>query len=159
MMYGDGYYGAIIKINKVLKICHDLDIDTVAGPVMSGAIIAMGCFLQSGNKNIKNPINAILLEKKGYCRRKHGSGPKIFGRHGINRILIVDDCICSGYAVIDAIQRTYNSFTSVNIIGCMFMSIPGGKKAIRIVKNCYPHLRFFSLYTGEIEITNGKEKI
>ena len=159
MMYGDGYNGAIIKINKVLKICRDLDIDTIAGPVMSGAIIAIGCFLQSGNKGFKNPISALLLEKDGYRRRKHSSGPKILGYFGINRILMVDDCIYSGDAIIDAIKETYHNFTSVNIIGCMFMSILGGIEAIRTVKNCYPHLRFFSLYTGEIEITNGKEKI
>jgi len=99
--YGDDHDRVWRLAGRLLRLCRKLNIDTVAGPVTSGVMVAMACFMRSCKSKYR--VRAMLLGKDGYCRAKHGDGPKFMGAGTTKRILIVDDCVSVGDAMVYAI--------------------------------------------------------
>lgn len=113
-MYGANHDTVLSRTAIILDICRKLNIDTVAGPAMSGVVIASMCFMRS-----MGDVNAILLGKDGFKRSKHEAFPKILIGQDIgilNRIMIVDDCIESGDTIIHAINEIEEFFSNITII-------------------------------------------
>lgn len=135
----------------LLRLCRKLKVDTVAGPVTSGVVIAMACFMRSCRSKYK--VKALLLGKEGYRREKHGSGPKIMGTGQVCRVLVVDDCVSSGDAMVYAVKELQEFFRwapscgyidcGAEIVGCASKYIHD--HAISRVREICPDAEFFSM--------------
>jgi len=140
-MYGINHDEAFNRTNAILGICRRLNIDTVAGPASSGVVIASMCFIRS--RSGKRKVNALLLGKKGYRRRKHPPSPKTLGHEKVERILIVDDCAESGDAIIHAIKEIREYFPTALVTG-VFCNGMFSYNSIKRLLSCHHKLRFFT---------------
>lgn len=96
-----------------LEICKEFYVDAVAGPVLSGAVMASSLATASSN------LQAIFLPKHTglYQPFKHNEGIKqAFGMSCPKRVMLIDDVIESGGSMLKASEDILSHWTSAEIV-------------------------------------------
>lgn len=156
LSYGESYESFLRSLKDLLGICNRLKVDTVAGPVASGAIIASACF-------VKANLNAICLGKRDYRRLKRIDCPQILGKNPIKRILIVDDIIESGDSILYAYWELKESYKmlyalrSPKVVGCAADIVT--KDGYKAIRKKHPLMKVFTLRPILKEMCHNEEKI
>lgn len=150
-------------LSNVVKLCGVLGVNTVAGPVMSGAVMAASVATAASRAN--RPITALLLSKAGgkYAPAKHCSGVrKVFLTNefhcGKVRVILIDDVVSTGDAMIHAIDEVQKDIPNAIIVA----AVSGNgwyKEEMKKISSRLSQIRFFGSHYGDgIEEKFIKEK-
>jgi adenine/guanine phosphoribosyltransferase-like PRPP-binding protein len=141
-----------IFLSSVVDLCRELEVNTVAGPVMSGAVMAASVATVASRTD--KPVTALLLNKAGgkYEPAKHCSGVrKIFITdaflHNKVKVLLIDDVVSTGDAMVHAIGEVQGAFPNA-IIVALVSGNGWYKDAMRKVKGRLSNVRFFGSWNG-----------
>jgi adenine/guanine phosphoribosyltransferase-like PRPP-binding protein len=152
-----------LQLDKFLRasveLCDNRGVDVVAGPILSGAMIAMGIVAH------RPSLAALALGKpeKGYTPRVHTTRSKSVGglesiyslRRTNLRVLLVDDCISSGAAMKHAIKDLNEIIgTTANIVGILLSQ---DCQLVPVMRERIPELGDVPIYLWQTDtITEGK---
>lgn len=104
---------------ELVALCQQLGADAIAGPVMSGAVIAASAATTASHFGTK--LTALLLSKGGggqYAPAKHCGGiRKLYLRRESKRVVLVDDVVSSGDAMIAAVREIQDNMPNAEIVG------------------------------------------
>jgi hypoxanthine phosphoribosyltransferase len=138
-MYGFNIIDSRAFLLKALDFIHGMNADTVGGPVLSGAVMAAA--IGAASLKTDRPLISVFLNKaRGmYVRDKHDSTIKHMYLPMAStvvypqRIVIVDDCVSTGAAMMFAIEEVIKEWPESVIVAALVSGSFSayGKAAIR----------------------------
>jgi len=123
-------------LSKILDVCQELKVDTVAGPVLSGSVMAMAVAVAAWTRNIK--IRALMLPKLGgaYAPAKHCNDTKsLFCHDFYSNIMIIDDVASSGDTILHCIKHIERELPDKNIVAIAISCYCNSNLRRRISRN------------------------
>jgi len=133
-------------VSQVVKLCRELQIDVVAGPVLSGAVMsaAIAAFASANDYALR----AMLLSKCGgkYEPSKHYGGVRsLYAQKVISesRFIVVDDITSSGESIIHSANEITTHWPDSTIVA-IICGHYWAKTPRRLIRGLFPSIRLYS---------------
>jgi adenine/guanine phosphoribosyltransferase-like PRPP-binding protein len=132
-MYYFEHKHSLIFLQEIVKLCKELKVNIIAGPVASGAAIATATFGFSLEGDYR--LTAMSLGKKGYEKKYHSPGTNVLGSfESVRSFALVDDVVETGATLKHCIQELKDRFTKDVDIRAIILSSGFSTKGIKVIE-------------------------